>query len=302
MPRLFIIGNGFDIAHKLKTKYTDFKNYLLATYPNARYEDGEVPASITMPDGEEVYDDEKVVGFLVKVISEAGNGSMAWSDLENTLGELDFSEFFDNWYLDEDDNEWHEVYRNDTTAYFIKNVTRKIKDYFSDWIKTINISNTKPNTAFQKLINKNQDLFLTFNYTDTLEKIYHAKNVYHIHGKQGEELIFGHGNSQDLYDEYMNSYIGSENQMSDLQFILKKDTDAVIAKNKDIFKKLGSVYEIYSYGFSFSEVDLVYIEEICKVSSTKNIIWYINSYDKPRFDDFTMKIKQCGFKGKFKTF
>lgn len=302
MERLFIIGNGFDIAHDLKTKYTDFKNYLHATYPNASYKCGAVPESIMMSDGEEVYDDDDVVGFLVKVISDAGKKGMAWSDLENTIGELDFIEFFDDYNPDEDDNEWHEVYKNETIAYKISNVTRMIKDYFSEWIKTIDTSNTKPKSAFEKLINKDEDLFLTFNYTDTLEKIYHAKNVYHIHGKQGEELIFGHGNSQNWYCKYMDSNIGSENLMFELQNILKKDTNAVIQRYKHIFKQLGSVNAIYSYGFSFSKVDLVYIKEICKVSSTKNITWYLNCYDKSRFNEFRTKIMKCGFRGKFDSF
>lgn len=32
---LFIIGNGFDLAHGLATKYNDFKEYLQKTYPQA---------------------------------------------------------------------------------------------------------------------------------------------------------------------------------------------------------------------------------------------------------------------------
>lgn len=31
MKRLFIIGNGFDIAHNLPTKYADFKKFLEKT-------------------------------------------------------------------------------------------------------------------------------------------------------------------------------------------------------------------------------------------------------------------------------
>ena len=28
MAKLYIIGNGFDIHHKIKSKYSDFKNYV----------------------------------------------------------------------------------------------------------------------------------------------------------------------------------------------------------------------------------------------------------------------------------
>lgn len=33
MKTLYIIGNGFDIAHKLDTSYWDFRVYLARTYP-----------------------------------------------------------------------------------------------------------------------------------------------------------------------------------------------------------------------------------------------------------------------------
>ena len=32
MSRLFIVGNGFDVAHGLPTKYRDFKFYLKGKY------------------------------------------------------------------------------------------------------------------------------------------------------------------------------------------------------------------------------------------------------------------------------
>ncbi len=83
---------------------------------------------------------------------------------------------------------------------------------------------------------------------------------------------------------------------------MKKDTQAVINQNKALFKVFGEVDEIYSYGFSFSDVDLVYIKEICSTSSTENIVWYINNYDSTKFDIFKEKIIECGFNGKFDMF
>ena len=35
MSTLFIIGNGFDIAHGIPTKYSDFREFILGMYPNA---------------------------------------------------------------------------------------------------------------------------------------------------------------------------------------------------------------------------------------------------------------------------
>lgn len=301
MKRLFIIGNGFDISHKLKTRYSDFQSYLKKNYPNASFNNIWIPEPTMMPRGYMLYHHDEVVGFLLKIISEAECEGNAWSDLENTLGKLDFDDFFDNLDEIEDDNEWHTVHRNEEIASNIRAVVIKIKEYFSDWVNRIDISSAKPIMAFKNLINNN-DLFLTFNYTMTLEQLYNAKNVFHIHGKQGVELIFGHGNYENYYEDYMLRHIGSEVHLAQLQHELKKDTSKVIQQNKDIFKKLGLVDKIYSYGFSFSEVDLVYIKEICNLSLTENITWYLNDFDSSKFEDFKDKIKKCGFKGKFDSF
>ena len=303
MKKLFIIGNGFDVAHKLPTKYSDFQDYLMENYPEASDEYLVVPESFMMPDGDERYNDDEVVGFLLKIITETEATGEAWSDLENTLGRLDFDECFDDWNTDDDDdNEWHKVYRNEDTAANVSGAVKMIKEYFSDWIETIDIFDIERKTKFYHLINHNNDLFLTFNYTETIEEVYEAKNVYHIHGKQGGKLVFGHGNDMDNYDEYMNRNIGSENHLSELQATLKKDTQTVINQNKALFKAFGAVDEIYSYGFSFSDVDLVYIKEICSTSPTENIVWYINDYDSAKFDVFKEKIIDCGFNGKFDMF
>lgn len=303
MKKLFVIGNGFDIDHNLPTGYSDFQKYLMKNYPEASDEYLIVPESFMMPDGDEGYNDDEVVGFLLKIITETEGTGKAWSDLENTLGCLNFDECFDDCNTDEDDdNEWHRVYRNEDIAANVSGAVKMIKEYFSDWIETIDISSAERKTKFYQLIDNNNDLFLTFNYTETLEELYEAKKVYHIHGKQGGKLVFGHGNDTDNYDEYMNNNIGSENYLSELQEALKKDTQTVINQNKDLFKIFGAVDEIYSYGFSFSDVDLVYIKEICSTSPTENIVWYINDYDSKKFDAFKEKIISCGFNGKFDMF
>lgn len=39
MSNLFVIGNGFDISHKLKTSYENFHTYLKKEYSNAEPRD-----------------------------------------------------------------------------------------------------------------------------------------------------------------------------------------------------------------------------------------------------------------------
>lgn len=69
------------------------------------------------------------------------------------------------------------------------------------------------------------------------------------------------------------------------------------------FKELqGDVDSIYSYGFSFGEVDLIYIEEIFKHLNSENIIWYLHYYDKTKNEKYKEKNKKCGFLGSFSEF
>lgn len=35
MATLFIIGNGFDLAHGMPTQYSDFRKFIVETYPEA---------------------------------------------------------------------------------------------------------------------------------------------------------------------------------------------------------------------------------------------------------------------------
>ena len=73
-----------------------------------------------------------------------------------------------------------------------------------------------------------------------------------------------------------------------------------IMKNINEHNKQLEVDNIYSYGFSFSEVDLPYIRRICGSIETDNVVWYINDYDKVKC--YRSIIKRCGFKGKLSKF
>ncbi|WP_458124723.1 bacteriophage abortive infection AbiH family protein [Paenibacillus sp. Z3-2] len=303
MRSLFIIGNGFDLAHGIKTSYEDFRLYLKENYPNASF-DGVVPEGIMMPDGGISYDGFDTVGFLIEVISNAEPDRNKWSDLETSIGFLDLDEYLDDWFDDEDDNDYHKVYRNQDVASNLVGAILEITDYFSEWIDTIEIDEFTPKKSFIELINAENDLFLTFNYTQTLESLYNAMNVCHIHGEQGGKLLFGHGNDEDYTDKYIDQYIGSEDYLQEMQKQLRKDTAGAIIQNQEFFNGIReAVDKIYSYGFSFSEVDQVYIEEICSKNKTDNVTWLLNDFDdETKREEYKKIIKSCGFMGNFSTY
>lgn len=157
---------------------------------------------------------------------------------------------------------------------------------------------------FINLLNAENDKFLTFNYTKTLEAVYKVKNVCHIHGEQGGKLLFGHGNDEDYYEDNMSSHVGSEDALQEIQNGLMKNTKEAINENRSFFDGLSqNIDKVYSYGFSFSKVDEVYIREICKKLSTSNVTWYLNDFDcEEQRNEYIEIIKSCGFMGDFGTY
>ncbi|MBT2606032.1 bacteriophage abortive infection AbiH family protein [Bacillus sp. ISL-53] len=306
MKSLFIIGNGFDLDHKLPTSYEHFREYLQKTY--AGLEDMSPSYSISstlMPDGEEVYVEKEVASFLMDIISRA-EGYGDWKDVEASLGKLDFEEYLGEMaYLLDDDNDegdlMKRVARNEDASLHFYRVTIKIKDIFSKWIDSISLRGVNAKKSFQNLIDRENDIFLTFNYTRVLEEIYETEDVFHIHGEQGGPIVIGHGEFRD--EEFYNRYIGSEEHLEEIHEALRKDTNAIIFKSSYFFKELKDIDSIFTYGFSFSNVDIPYLKVILKRLSTDNVTWYLNDYDREeKREEYKEKMKSCGFKGKFATF
>lgn len=304
MASLFIIGNGFDISHGLKTSYEDFHKYLKREYPDAKsihYP----PEYVLDSDGDDVPENkDEEIGFIEYLLSDVDGEK--WSDLESSIGEINFGNYMSYYKNDEEHGNdlWHEMYFNEDEAKSLVKPILKIPFYFSEWISTIEIDKVLPKKDFLSLINKESDYFLSFNYTKTLEYLYGIENVCHIHGVQGEKLLFGHGNDYNYFsDGIYGMYPGTEESFQEMHDALKKDTKNALEENRHFFRKLSSVKKIYSYGFSFSKIDEIYIREICDSLDTRFITWYLNDFDDDKVrENYKNIIKKCGFKGSFNTY
>ena len=285
--RLFIIGNGFDVAHQLPTSYDNFRKYLESTYRLDLYNMPYIPESMIGEDGECVWNDSQVATLLVYLISKA-EGSK-WSDVETTIGELDYIECFKLLPQSQDLDSWIDI--NEQLSESLWEIIPTIKRFFDDWVKTIKIDGVSRINAFNSLINDNS-VYLNFNYTETLEKVYGIKNdnVCHIHGKCDDDILFGHGNSRDFAVEYA-KYNGCQNALEFLEYSLRKDTDGALYEHQAFFEKLNDITDIYVIGFSFGDVDETYIEEICN-RITKDTIWYFNEYSRGEVPKFLRKLRK----------
>ncbi|NOI54723.1 hypothetical protein F0248_16750 [Vibrio crassostreae] len=261
---LYIIGNGFDLHHGMKTSYDNFKIYLQTKH-----------------------------GPIFDTVDRFLSIDEKWSDFEEALGNLDVD------YLEDDasnclasygDDLWSDSGHHDYEYELTKNVealSSELYEYFCEWINTVGIPNHSQLLSF-----KSSAQFLTFNYTRTLTELYKIpdSNVLHIHGSVDDpsnQIVLGHGWSPEdrtqlasYVDENTDTRIASGYQIVDEYFSRTyKSTTSVLRQNEIFFSSLSGVRDIYILGHSMSYVDLEYFRIIAsQVNSDAN--WYI-TFHKP---------------------
>lgn len=284
MKRLWILGNGFDLSHGLNTSYEDFRKYLIAKYGYTPFNDEFYP-----------FNDDMEISLIIDMIGLASEEAY-WKDIENALGCI-YRSF--NRLIDEK----RDFDEQRIIGVIIANCLKRIPLLFSEWVDTIEIEFAKPLSKFENLFALDSNVYITFNYTSVLEKTYHIEpdKICHIHGLQHNPIIFGH--SRNLTPEIEFSLREDlECAIEQLWSDLKKDTMQQILKNKSFFEQMSPIKEIYSYGFSFSEPDLPYIQEICK-KTNNDTVWYFSSYENLNTrKTFEKIIREKEFMGEISTF
>ncbi len=324
---LFIIGNGFDIAHGIPSKYSDFQKYIRSLYLNKELIDKSydgfsqwrysVPRANNILGHFEKNQLSDVLGFLDYCLSRSQNRDKPynfyvnsdWWSIEEVLGNLDLKEFFSK---DSDDPLEKNYNDKEWLMYDIAECFKYLDGLAAMWADQIDLSEARPIESFSKLINNdrllqiNNDVFLTFNYTPTLESIYGVKGVVHIHGKAGGSVMLGHEANIDVRSFCMRNSIPDYcNHAAQVLFdVTCKDTVKNVQRlSKIIASKCIGITDIYSYGFSFADIDLPYINYLCNVMDTKSTTWHLLDYDPIcRRKQYINIIKQCGFKGEFDTY
>ena len=319
MCNLFVIGNGFDLAHNMETGFNQFRNYLNANYSINQNNTLYVPETIIDNHGNELQDTTEIVNLIIYLLDEATVGTGEendWSKIEDLLGKLNLPECFDNvepqYDKDGDRNYFWEYENAELTCRNMALAISYITELLSEWIHAVKISDS-PLKYFSEIIHPSRDLFLTFNYTQTLEKLYGCirENVCHIHGMvsddcfwQTDKLVLGHCGQMDYLNEESVPY-EMENRIQAIYESLRKNTTEQIALHEDFFKRLNSaaVNRIYSFGFAFADVDLPYMKKLCDSIDTKGVTWLLNSYGGVQeCEKQEAKLRDCGFQGVFGTY
>jgi len=247
---LFIIGNGFDIAHDIKSCYKDYHNWLLQHqyYEFVTYMESLFP---TIKDGK----------------------LLLWKDFEEAIGIYDTMQIHMKYFQGVDSYQ----YAKETQL----KVTERIKPFVDMIPKTLiewarNIIGFPCPPIYEGLT---QDCkYLTFNYTLVLERIYgiNPENICHIHGCiNNDKIIVGHNhkiNPQDEDDNQLNIKMSRRN-IVELMNKNEKPVMDIIQKNTVFFNSLYDIQRIIVIGHSMAEVDMPYFEEISKHVS-RDCIWH----------------------------
>ncbi|MEZ7600014.1 AbiH family protein [Streptococcus sp. 27098_8_69] len=289
MEKLFIIGNGFDIAHDLKTNYLYFKKFV---YQQA-YGKDELLESLQSENAIKLYlnrvdeeilfeeiddydilekqmaledapypDDVDFYKLLYQLMGQITETEKFWSDFEEKLADfnkvsIDTMDFVDSdgdlngSLMANNANEIGEILAKYIDYSLNKLFKLWIEETYSDWKDRIL---TKGEESYSKLLKdtvlKNSDaLFINFNYTKTLEDLYRIP----------EERVFHlHGvigGEKFIFGHGFDDEVNDFNPLDVAAYLeevvmkLKKPVDNVLSNYDELFERLSSVKEIYFIGF-----------------------------------------------------
>lgn len=268
--KLYILGNGFDLYHGIKSSYQHFNEYVYKKDP-----------SLSIDVDEYLFDSEE-----------------NWCDFENSLGEVDPNRVYksvESEYLKGNDYESSDIHAmNDAISFAFEGINEGFETAFYNWINSLDIP---VRSDFDELLDIDANsTFLSFNYTDTLQKIYNVpiENVIHIHGKFANP-IYGHGNLK--LKEYKDEpWCPVDEMLEDLQRFFdnnKKDVLGILAQNASFFKSLAHIEEVHVIGHSLNDVDLPYFTEV-KKHIKRSAKWRVTYYKGDEKDKHSLQLNKIG--------
>lgn len=290
--KLYIIGNGFDRAHRLPTRYWDFRTYLAQYYP-------EFLCSF-----EENYD-------VYQGMTDEQKGEMLWNELETNLANIREDIIIEDAKHIEMGLESGDVGIEETLRDYFEeqfDYIKKLEVYLKQWVRTIRIRALNRFTS--KFDNSQNDIFVTFNYTAVLETTYRidGKNVIHIHGSlrdNSDDPVLGHGNSnriEDIKGRRNHALIKADEKESSICYVLQDYYQTTYKNVSNYMYKLNGLVtkkfeEIVVLGHSLAGVDLPYFRQV-DVITNKKTKWTVYYFDESKKQEMLEALKSQGISEK----
>lgn len=208
--RINVIGNGFDLAHELPTKFDPHFKRIAIELGDEKFW--------------ELYQTEE---------------DDIWSDFEHLLARPDFNsleEIFNGYnpdYLSDRESDRDAIMLQAQLNGQLQTALDLFVDHAEKALKSVG-----PKDLFTSLFDK-EDVFINFNYTHTLEEVYGigADNILHIHGEAGvDNLLLGY--PEGTFDPEPYSY---DVRQKGVGPYIEKDIDEYISEIEDYYVR--SAYE-----------------------------------------------------------
>lgn len=276
---LYIIGNGFDLWHGIKSSYWSFREYV-------KHRDSDV----------------------FREVEEYLTTEEDWSDLEASLANLDIDVIADNlghfmpsYGADNWSDSGHHDFQYEV-GQLVERLSSRLRYLFGQWIRSLAIPTAASAPRLLPPFDRNA-VFLNFNYTSTLSTVYGVppQRILFIHGcaaQPDEALVLGHAWSPDdrpsLNDhpdvEEMDTRQYEANAIVDEYFseTFKHSTE-IIAQNEDFFSSLDDVEDVWVLGHSLAEVDGPYFKALLAQNGIARSRWHVACREE---DDWNERLGQ----------
>lgn len=286
---LFVIGNGFDLMHGVRSSYYAFRDSL---GKNSRLRRN-LETFIAIDD--------------------------VWADFEAALGEIDMSFFgsmrnVDDWLdvmgaYDEDAGAAELYLASDMATQPVRDIAEDLERRFGEWVAGLALgTDDRPlaqlfdtaligdATGYPKVLN--------FNYTEFVEGAYGVprEQVCYIHGCRRREkgspkpkLVLGHAPRANDFTFETGGYRAARRDPARREMVaaaqnvaarslvscdvdLTKDCARIIEEHAEFFESLGDVDAVVVIGHSLSEVDWPYFDEIMSRIRGEQVRWYLSCH------------------------
>ena len=282
---LYIIGNGFDLMHRVQSSYYSFRDSL-----------GKSNSLRWMLETTLTPDD-------------------IWADFENSLGLFDLDQmgsrhivdmwlnYFDVYNANAKASDFYAAV--EAAANPIINIVNDLPHALNKWVSKLRIGTD--DRPLKKLICP-EGKALSFNYTEFIETLYSVKDVCYIHGcrknrnsgliighKPGDEGVFREKNKKprsyhqalvSIAQDNVLDLIGQYNED------LTKNSREIIKNNRAFFDKLTDIDQVVVIGHSLSPIDWDYFSEVSRLIPDAN--WYFGVFglnDLKNLEDLAKKLE-----------
>lgn len=235
---LYIIGNGFDLFHDLNTRYSDFHDWLIQ------------------------YGHDDFVSAMEQIFPCLKDGKpLLWTDFEKALGVFDPVKIHRDFFQGRDDG-WFNKNIQNSVVDRIKPYINKIPKLLREWVDSIPLDNV------QRLLNlSDKSLYLSFNYTLLLEKVYliPPQRVLHIHESISGDKPLVTGHTVTYHKAFNDKSVNVEEsveRITDALNNLRKPVIELIKENHCFFDSLENITHVVVFGHSLSEIDRLYFTEV----------------------------------------